>query len=299
MIEIVPSFLVSYDGADADQHILDAAALGESIGGASRLYTAVAHYCVFGAVPRGNYKKEFRCYASIPRDGSYEIPLLIAALAQQQALYAPLYAEGIKFIFAYVLKAIKDQWTKSSSTERIVEALVDAIKEQARAHAEVQMVATNGLVKANDNLASLNARLIDTLPALAESTRSNGRALVEPVGKSCRSLTQLAQTADAVVIDEPEAAVIKSTEPLEISNVATFKCDSITEVNTETGHCRIVVDGFQGTLVGKITDPSLSNPHNVYTQALNAHTGFTFTAKPVKRDGVVKTLYISDAKELA
>jgi hypothetical protein len=59
------------------------------------------------------------------------------------------------------------------------------------------------------------------------------------------------------------------------------------------------VEGFDGPVVGKISDPSLNTPNNVYTKSLNAQTPFEFSAKPVKRDGVIKTLYISDAKEIA
>jgi hypothetical protein len=237
MIEIVSPFIVSYQGNDTEERVIDALALGESLGGAARLYTAAAHYCAFGEVPRGNYKKEFRCYARIPRDGSYEIPVYIAAIAQAYALHGPLYSEGLKIILSMVLKAIKDQWTKKNSTEKIVEILAQTITEQARIHGEVQIAAINGLNHANDNFASLHSRLIDTLPALAEATRSSGRAFVAPVGNTCRSIKQFAASPIEIEIDEAEAQVIRSKQELEIDDMNTFKCLSITEVNRDTGHC--------------------------------------------------------------
>lgn len=47
--------------------------------------------------------------------------------------------------------------------EKVAEVLADAMKHQADKAAEVLTVATNGLVRANDNLASLQDRLIQTL----------------------------------------------------------------------------------------------------------------------------------------
>lgn len=167
--------------------------------------------------------------------------------------------------------------------------------EQARINAELQTLLVNGIIRSNDNMASLQAKLIDSLPAIAESTRSAGRELVVPIGNTCRVIAQFAGTPEQVAIDEAEADVIRSKDS-EVGDVEKFKCLNITEVNTATGHCILKVDGFDAPIVGKISDPSLATPNNVYTKALNAQTPFEFSAKPVKRGGVIKTLYISDAK---
>jgi hypothetical protein len=298
VIEIVPQFLLTYEGNDANEHVIEAGALADSLGGASRLYTAVAHYVVLGVVPRGNYKKEFRCYASIPRDGSYEIPIIIAALAHAYSLHGPIFAGALKFLFAEVLRSVKDLWTKKSSNEKIVEALANAMVELGKQNTDVQTLLANGLIHANDNLASLQSQLIQTLPAIAEGTRNSARALVAPIGNTCVSITQYANSASAIPIDEADAAVIRSDEPLEVDEMSTFKCLNVTEVNLSTGHCILNVEGFDFPVTGKISDPSLANPNNVYTKSLNAQTPFEVSAKPVKRQGVIKTLYISDAKEL-
>ena len=51
MKKIISPIEISYKGSDADIHIVNAQALGESIIGVSKLYTAVAHYCSYGLVP--------------------------------------------------------------------------------------------------------------------------------------------------------------------------------------------------------------------------------------------------------
>ena len=53
----------------------------------------------------------------------------------------------------------------------VVEALATAMTRQAEINADVNMALANGLIQSNDKLASLHAKLIDSLPELAESTR--------------------------------------------------------------------------------------------------------------------------------
>ena len=74
-----------------------------------------------------------------------------------------------------------------------------------------------------------------------------------------------------------------------------FNCKRITEINTETGHCILTVEGFDKQVRGKINDPVLSTPNVVYTRALNDRTPLQISAKPVKKDGQIYRLFISDA----
>lgn len=85
-IVIVSPFSITYDGNDADQHVISARQLGESVIGASKLYTATAHYCMFGTVPRGNYKKEFQCFAKPAKEKCFEYQMFIAAIASKYSL---------------------------------------------------------------------------------------------------------------------------------------------------------------------------------------------------------------------
>ena len=152
------------------------------------------------------------------------------------------------------------------------------------------------MIRANDNLATLNEKLIDTLPTLAESTRSHGKQLVKPIGNTCREIRQYSKTQE-IVIDEAEAAVIRGSSQMEVAEMQTFKCRRITEVNVKTGHCILDIEGFDKPVSGKISDPAINTPNNVYTNALNESTGFSVVAKPVRMDGVVSKLFISDAKK--
>lgn len=297
MPEVIQPFALTYIGNDADRHELNAQSLGISLIGAAKLYNAVAHYCAFGYVPHGNYKKEFQCYAKIPKDGSYEYFLYIAAIAQEYNLYGEFSKEAMGFVFANVIDALKGHWTKPGETGKVVEHLTNALIEQSKDRKDVEIVLANGIIHANDNMASLHGKLIDTLPQLADATRPSAKELVTPVGNTCKKIEQFSNTSLVVPISEPEAEVIRGDEDYEVDEMQNFNCNRITEVDIENGHCKLDIEGLDHMVIGKIDDPIIHTPNNIYTRALNEQKPFTITAKPVKKQGIIHRLYISDAKE--
>jgi hypothetical protein len=302
--KIISPIEISYKGSDADIHIVNAQALGESIIGVSKLYTAVAHYCSYGLVPERSYKKRYTCYVAPPKEGSYEYLILIAALGQEGNLYSEIYKEALSYLFSNVISSVKKIWTRKSETEIVVKELTKSLKDQAKINAELNTQLINALIKESDKsasqfdkLANLQEKLIETIPQLADATRNHGKQLVSPVGKTCKTITQFSNSNNPIVIDEPEAEAIRSKSELEIEDSQSFNCEEITEVNVTTGHCILRVKGFDYPITGKINDPVIGQCNNVYTRALNNKTSFKFDAKPVKRDGVIHRLYISDARD--
>ena len=73
-----------------------------------------------------------------------------------------------------------------------------------------------------------------------------------------------------------------------------FRVTRISEVDIRTGHCVIDVEGIAEQLIGKITDPALEIPENMYTSSLNNHTGFVVQAKAIRKNGEIRRLYISN-----
>lgn len=294
---VVEPFSVTYKGKDADENVVRAQALGESIVGAARVYMAVMHYCVYGSVPRGNYKKHFMCYARPPQPGSFEYAIFMATLANEWALHGTIYRPALSFVFSRTVAAVKKLLVRKGDTVQIVETLAASFSEQAKAHAEVNLVLANGIVRANDNMTALMSKMIDTMPQLADAARPGAKQLVTPIGPSCREIVQFTGN-EAVTIGEPEAAAIRD-QSLEVGDTQSYRSQRITEVNTQTGHCILLLEGFAQPVSGKITDPTLQVADNVYTSSLNAMTPFRIVAKPVLRDGAITKLYISDAQKLS
>lgn len=292
--EIVLPFLVRYDGADADLGLLDGEALGESIAGASRLYTATAHYVIDGMIPRRNYRKRYRSYARPASPGSWDqIWFIGPAIAGEYAIHAQLYNTATSWVFGKIIGTIKDIWTRPRDAERVIQILSETMQEHARLNADVQQTLAAGLVRANDNLASLHSQLIGTLPDLADATREHGRRFVAPVGKTCAEIRQLTSAPSEVLITESDAEVIRGETELEVDPMAEFTINRISEINLRTGHCVLETD--DGAIVpGKITDPVLSVADNTYTRALNEHASFKVQAKAVRQGDTIRRLYISN-----
>ena len=296
MQQITAPFSLRYEGNDADEHTMDALQFGRSLAGAARIYNVTAHYCLFGEVPRGNYKKELTSYVSVPKEGSYEACVVITTLTQQNLMYTELGKAALTQVLFAVIGALKRLWI-TNKPEDTVTALNRTLTEIALASPEANKLLTNGLIKANDDLASLQGKLIETLPVLASSLRPSAKKMVTPIGNSCKSMCQFHGTSFATAITEPEADVIREGDHLEIEGIDNFECERILEINLSTGHCEMLVEGVEGVVKGIISDPILNTPGNVYTQALDQRTPFDFSAKPVKKDGKIHRLYISDAKE--
>lgn len=300
--DIVPPFLVQYQGRDTDNHIIQADLYGESVLGAGRLYTAAAHYCMFGFVPRKKYKKEVVVFATPMGDGSINQWMrLLPVIGGHYAIASQFYNEAISYVFGKVCDALKDMWTRQSEVQAVVERLAAALEAQAKANADVNTVLANGLVRAVDQATAmqsqtmtLHSKLIETLPALAAATKPHAVHLVVPIGVSCTSIAQFAGTPQQSVITEPEARLIRGEGASTVGQSESYQVNRVKEINVETGHCIVDVQGV-GEVTGEIRDPVLSQPGNVYTTALDQQTGCQVTAKAVTTNGNIDKLVISDA----
>ncbi len=308
MADIIPPFLVRYSGKGADDHILEAQEYGESIVGASKLYNSVVHYVMFGDILHPRTKKQLLCFAKPSEPGSVDQWLFVAsAVAGNYGIDAAIYQEVLQWSFCRVMNAIKETWVQPSSAEKTIGTLSDEMQEKAAADSNMQILLVNGMLKmahehseniasANERMASLHEKLIEKLPELATKTRSNGRKFVSPVGSSCSSIRQFAETQYESDITEPDAEVIRGNEDMEVEEMKDYKANMISEINLNTGHCTLEIEGIDRPVSGQISDPALGSPGNIYTRSLDSRSGFTVTAKAVKKGGKIQRLHISDAK---
>ena len=253
---------------------------------------------MFGFVPpRGRYRKSFGCYARPADTGSWDQIWLVTPLAGEYAIHATLYNKSISLIFGQIVNTLKQMWTRPSDITQVVEQLTNTFSEQSRTDKNFQEALVNGIVQANTNIASLQGRLIETLPSLADSTRPHARGFVRPVGETCNRIVQFPAGVESVISDS-DAEVIRGDAAMEVDPMKEFRVNQISEVNIRTGHCILDVEGFSTPIPGKITDPSISLPNNAYTQALNTQSGVTVQAKAVRQSGEIRRLYISNASRI-
>lgn len=283
---------VKYDGGDADRHLLDSAQYARSVDGSGRLYRLVSHYCLHGEVLSGKKQSDLRCFSAPPREGSFDSTLVIlTALTHQYPAFNDVYKKAFDWLVAKVMGHIKEALSGSSN----VKELVDVIKEQAKSSSELNTLLANGLIKANDNLASLHEKMMVSIPGLIEAAKSPMRAALAPVGKSCNQITQFSDSEHPVVISEPEALAIRSDGDVVVGDPGDYVVTRIYSLSVDSGVCRVEIEGYAGTYHGKINDVALTQPNNPYTQALNRHEPLKVRARPVFKDGELHRLFITEA----
>jgi len=283
---------VKYDGADAERHLLDAGQYSKSVDGSSRLYKLVSHYCLHGEVLSARQQSDLRCFSAPPREGSFDSTLVIlTALTHQYPAFNDVYKKAFDWLVAKVMGYLKDALSGKSD----VKELVEVIREEAKSSAELKTLLTNGLVKSNDNLASLMDKMISSMPGLIEASKSPMRAALAPVGKSCDQITQFSDSPYPVLISEPEALAIRSDGEIVVGEAADYQINRIFALSVDSGACRLEIEGFGGTHHGKISDVGLSLPNNPYTRAFDSHTPLKVRAKPVFKDGELHRLFITEA----
>lgn len=119
---------------------------------------------------------------------------------------------------------------------------------------------------------------------------------ITPVGRSCTEMKHFAGSENEFSVSWPDAEAIRSKDDLEVDDMKDYECERISELNTKTGHCHLHLAGEKSHIIGKINDPVLQEPNNIYSRSLNEHTGFRFKAKAVLKDGEIHRLHVSDAE---
>lgn len=289
--DLIKPFVVEYNGKDANRHALRADLFAQSVEGAAKYYNAVAHYCALGYVPTGRSRRQFQCYTEPTEPGSLRQILFIAG---QQGLFTGLYTDSISFLFGLLVDGIKQYWSRPTDVEAIVDTLTKAYSERAGSDADLMRLLIMQAGQNNMDTAAISRHLIDRLPILGEQTRTFGVKLVAPIGFSCDSISQLAGTPAQSDITEADAEAIRGGPKTEVGEMKTYRLNQITEVDRETGHCVVDIEGVGGRVIGKITDPALKTPGNAYTTALNDQTSFSVQAKAVTKNGAIHRLFISD-----
>lgn len=301
--DLVKPIPLRFRGLDADQHIMDGALLGRSIQGAARIYNSILLYLFQGQIPKRIVSPDIRIMVGPPQDGSLMYMIYVMMTHGEMALYPQLLWETADLAVPQFLRAIiASKVGRGVELEKaldVITAQAQAMTDQSRMITQ-QATAQQDLMKEFQEGHMTDKRML--FGVIERLTSTNGSALSEmsqPIGRTARSLTHFDGTAALESkIDEPVADALRSEEEVKVGDQTTYR-GKIMGVDKTTGACRFEPEGEAKGLRGKITDPSLSAPGNIYTHALDTAVRVEVTAKPIfKADGEIKTIFISDAKEI-
>lgn len=286
MVMEVPGepFLLSYDGRDADQHTADALYIGQSIQGTARLYNSIIGWHFHGRILTPALQ-DIRVHVGPPKDGSLLYMIYLMMVHGKMAVYPEVFFELAQFLLPAFVKALI---AKRSGQEKVVEKMADAMLEMYQRHDEFAKQVHSDHVRTQD-------KLLGVIEALADANRRPLADMSAPVGRTVKQVEHFKNLPQPVVVDEPIAEALRAPEGAVVGELEKY-AGKLVAVDTVTGACKLLLNDSTKPIKGKITDPALSLPENVYTHALDTQSHVTVTAKPVSKNGKVSTLYVSDAK---
>ena len=137
-------------------------------------------------------------------------------------------------------------------------------------------------------------RLMDIIEKMATDLKPSVRAAVDPIGKTCNTLTIKSNTRSDTY-DVKDKEIICKDQDNELTETRSFEV-LITELDSLTASCKVKLPEFEGDhrISGKITDPIFDNKNDPYSVAFAAKEWITVLGKGQLKDGELVKLFISD-----
>jgi hypothetical protein len=275
---------IRYQGLYADAHLVDAQQFGTSVIGASRLANSACHFLFFEKATADPRLFQIRFFVGPSRENGLLQEIVAVLVNGQLPLFAGVLPTLAKQFVEQIVEAIINVALKKKPSENLA---IEKFHDLASQYAEFAKDVHHGHMRDK-------AWLQSQFEELARLNRAPLRELPEPVGKSVRQML-IGSSATPLVIDEASAAVLRSKEEMSVTEAQEFDAqfDGVFKTN---GECRLRIGHDSRIVKGKIVDPALAIPHNVYTTALDNGTPVRVTAKATLRNGEIDRLFISDAK---
>jgi hypothetical protein len=272
---------ISYRGLIADNHLVDAQQFGRSLIGVSKLANSICHELLFDQVTHDPRSYHVR-FCVLPSKENGLLQEIVGVLMTGMPLFPPIAMQIGKVFVEQMIKAmVSNVLQKPSDTSKAL----DVIAQVAKDHAKLARSVHEGHMSDKEKLFGLVEQLVD-------ENRLPLRELPDPIGKSVRTI-QLGKR-DPIIIDEPSAEVLRSHEPLKLGEDVEYDV-AIEGVFKTNGACRVRILENNKIVAGKIADPALDKPNNVYTKALNEGGILHVIAKPTLKRGHIHTLFITGA----
>jgi hypothetical protein len=276
---------VKYTGLYSDDHLIDLQEFGISLQGLAKLSNSVVNFYLNGEIIRDSRLFKVRLFAAPPEPCCVILDVVALMVAGQLPLWAPLICETAT---GYLIPLLKGIIAKRLKRPDVVEAAVAQMAALALSHAEFAKEVHQGHMRDKEWLYS-------QIDSLAKHNAAPLRQFVKPIGSTCHEISLGSEDSSPAKIGEAEAQALTSKEELSVDDSREFK-GVFEGVDTTNGTCKFRIDGSEGDVSGKITDPALLLPQNPYTHSLDTKKPVTITAKAVTRDGDIVRLFISDGR---
>lgn len=281
-----PIIRLTYEGGDAERHVIDARLFGLSLQGIDKLISDSLIVFSQERLPKKGERAPLILKAREPEAGSYTVLGMVADASQYLPLgLVPLLGTiGTDIISMYVASALDF----FSGRDRAMEALVKAM---AQMH--------------HDEIASRDRtderRHIEVMgmqDLVRRSIQSNGAAAVNYVapigpGRSVDRATFQGGENPPLLIGTPEAEKIREHEKLEwdAPGNLVLKTDGFKH---HSGALSVEHPEQPGFIMAEVVDPDFAEPSNAYTAAANKLARIEVLARRAYRDDKLVKIQIID-----
>lgn len=273
-------FLVRYDGIDAETHTINLRYFGQSLTGIDRIISIGVTTFEQGELPKSRFKTPPIALASVPREGSFEVQILLEALGMSPYLHQISVAyipELLRLWTSGVILSVGGRRTESMKNfMRILE-----LKEQSDK-------------RKDDIIFQLAQNNHEAHMALLQRTNDYAKDALAPVDKSCRTMS--VSNGDQISeFDAATAYAVRSNTLLDVGPLETVqvKVDGLFR-NKKQLKVFHPDEPFR-VVTAHVRDPLFESEPNVYLEAMLRRSAITISCKVARKDGRIQCLYIMDA----
>jgi hypothetical protein len=282
------TFVIKYDGRDADDHTIDMRQLGESLQGIDRL---ISDLLIIGSqkrLPKKGERAPLVIKAHEPKQGTVSIPVTI----QEAAVYLQLGWQ----VFGPAGKEILSNWFKGVLCFNLgkkpeAEKAMETVAQLAHAAIDLQS-------KVEDNRHKEISKMLDVLKQQLPKTGPAMIQTIAPVGKSVSKLSLLSDQREPVEISSDDAEQLRKKAELEWTSIATWslKTDGFVFHNRTLSVEHPHKGGFFNA---NVADPIAENENNPYAAAVQRKAQVRVQARAAYRADELEQLVIYEFGEEA
>lgn len=275
-----PPVLISYQGLDADNSLIDLGQLGQSIQGASKLLGIAAHIVTTGQYAKKTPALAVKVMARPPVAGSFDIAAILMTAIPALAPMLPVIAD-------------RTQELAGRAVEGIVNYTISKFAGRESDAGTAKQIAETALIE----MGHTSRTAIAAMERVVLSEKPAARMFVSPVGQTCETAQVGSAANGALAINRAMRDVIDESGFVEIGPETTFEI-LLSELDLKNRSCKFQIHGVEEEdqrLSGEITDPVLLLPHNPYSAAIDNQRWLAVKGKAQFREGEMERLYISNA----
>lgn len=278
-----PLFRLTYDGGDADAHVMDMRLLGLSLLGADRITSDGLIILATGRAPKRGERAPIITKVREPVAGSYDLPGMIQEAAWLLNLGLPIAQQVIAAHLSGWWSLVKAHHSgRPDLAERAMQSLLEMNRDHlaardahdARAHQERMAY----------------AEILRVTLAIQQKPLEQ---FVAPVGRSVSSATVRTGSASPVSVEAEEAEAIRAMGALTWTDLE--------EIRLKTDGFRFHTSGLSienperdGFLMAKVSDPRFEQQENAYTAAAQRRAEVIILGRKGYRGGELVKIDIVD-----